>query len=440
MRYLVLITGLFFTLQASAQEETIVNDSLLSYNRWTVEAMVGFSDGNYPYSTGFSASDKTQILSQFKLNNFDLGVRYMFTPKFGIKGNFTYSKYSESDNSSIPYQTNQFNLAIQGVVNAARVLDFGSKTRIGLLVHGGIHAASLTSKTDTKLDPILGEIPNDYVNSTEYHGGFVAGITPQYRITPKLAVFVDLSMYYNYRQHMNWDGTWNESSDLFGKNTNLSFGVSYSLGSDAIHSDWKEVKNLNEVKIAQLTNKLDEIEVMMQDTDRDGVVDYLDVEPNTIGGVAVDTKGRAIDLNKNGIPDELEGKDGKRGFNNYDKDGVTTGGSLIEQGIVNVFFDTNKDTPIAASSNNLYYVINFLKNNPETSVRVKGYADTTGNEKSNRDLAQRRAQNVTNFLIKSGVKSNQIEILGEGVDKSMDDTSKTGLQLARRVSFELINK
>ena len=45
---------------------------------------------------------------------------------------------------------------------------------------------------------------------------------------------------------------------------------------------------------------------MMNDTDRDGVPDYLDVENNTIGGVAVDTKGRAIDLNNNGVPDELE--------------------------------------------------------------------------------------------------------------------------------------
>ena len=42
---------------------------------------------------------------------------------------------------------------------------------------------------------------------------------------------------------------------------------------------------------------------MLQDTDRDGVVDYLDAEPNTTGGVAVDTKGRAIDVNKNGVPD-----------------------------------------------------------------------------------------------------------------------------------------
>lgn len=439
MKYLLLFAGLFLTLQTSAQEDTIENDTVFVYNRWTVEAMAGFSDGNYPYSTGFNASDKTKIFSQFKVNSFDLGVRYMFTPIFGVKGNLTYSKYTDSDNSSIAYQTNHFNVAVQGVVNAARLFQFSPETRIGLLFHGGIHAGSLTSKTETRFDAILGEVPNTYMNATEYHGGLVAGVTPQYRITPKLAVFVDLSMYFNYRQHMNWDGTWNETPDLLGKNTNLSIGISYALGSDAMHGDWKVQQDENQLKVAALTNKLDEIEVMLQDTDRDGVVDYLDVEPNTVGGVTVDTKGRAIDLNKNGIPDELEGRNGKRSFNTNDQGGSYEGASLLEQGIVNVFFDTNKDIPNTASANNLFYVINFLKNNPEAKVRVKGYADTTGDEQKNKDLAIRRAQNISNYMLNSGIKASQIEMLGQGEDKSMDESSKTGLQLARRVSFELIN-
>lgn len=439
MKYLLMFAGLFLTLQASAQEDTIENDSLSTYNRWTVEGMVGFSDGNYPYATGFNASDKTKIFSQFKVNSFDLGVRYMFTPIFGVKGNLTYSKYTDSDNSSIAYQTNHFNVAFQGVVNAARLFKFTPETRIGLLFHGGIHAGSLTSKTETLFDPILGEVPNTYMNATEYHGGFVAGVTPQYRITPKLAVFVDLSMYFNYRQHMTWNGTWNETPDLLGKNTNLSFGISYSLGSDKMHGDWKATIDENEAKVIALTEKLDNIEVMMQDTDRDGVVDYLDVEPNTVGGVTVDTKGRAIDLNKNGIPDELEGRNGKRSFNTNDQGGTYDGASLLEQGIVNVFFDTNKDIPNTASANNLFYIINFLKNNPDAKVRLKGYADTTGDEQKNKDLATRRAQNISNYMLNSGIKASQIEMLGQGEDKTMDETSKTGLQLARRVSFELIN-
>lgn len=435
MKYLVALTTLLLTLQVSAQEETI-NDTIPNYNRWTIEAMTGFSDGNYPYGYGFTPGDKKGIFSHFKLNNFDLGLRYMVTPKFGFKANFAYSQYSESDNSSHPYETNHFNLALQAVVNAARVFDFSPQSRFGLLLHGGLQAGSLTSKTETKLDETLGEVPNALYNKTEYHGGFVAGVTPQFRIASKLALFADISTYFNYRQHMNWDGTQTKSGKLYGVNTNLSLGISYALGSDAIHGDWKEIDDANKLKVNALRNELEAIEVMLQDTDRDGVPDYLDAEPNTIGGVAVDTKGRAIDLNKNGIPDELEGKDGKRGYNTYDKGEFNE--ALIDQGVINVFFDTDKDTPTAASANSIYYIINFLKTNPEASVRVKGYADATGSEEYNAALAKRRAQHVTNLITKSGVAASRIVIIGEGEDKTMDRDSKTGLQLARRVSFELI--
>jgi hypothetical protein len=40
--------------------------------------------------------------------------------------------------------------------------------------------------------------------------------------------------------------------------------------------------------------------------------------------------------------------------------------------------------------------------------------------------------------MQSGIDSKRIEVLGSGVDTKLDTTSKTGLQLARRFSFELI--
>ncbi|MFD2907252.1 OmpA family protein [Flavobacterium ardleyense] len=438
MKYLLLLSSLFITLQISAQEKGSSNDTLNNYNRWTVEAMTGFSDGNYSYGTGFNPGDSKHVLSHFKINNFDLGLRYMVTPKFGFKASLAYGTYTDSDKTSLSYETEHYNLAFQGVVNAARVLDFSPASRIGLLLHGGIHVGSLKSKTNMMFDPVLGQVANPNYNNTEYHGGFVAGITPQLRITSKLALFADVSMYYNYRQHMNWDGTTVTNGNLKGKNTNLSLGLSYSFGSDKMHGDWKEIKSQKELELAYLSDKVEEIELMMQDTDRDGVPDYLDVEPNTVGGVAVDTKGRAIDVNKNGVPDELEPRDGKKDPATYDKDALNK--ALIEEGIINVFFDTDKDTPNEASANSIYYIINFLKNNKGASVRVKGYADSTGSESHNADLAKRRAQNVTNFITQSGVDASRLEIVGQGEDKTMDESSKTGLQLARRVSFELIKK
>ena len=48
------------------------------------------------------------------------------------------------------------------------------------------------------------------------------------------------------------------------------------------------------------------METQMNDSDKDGVPDYLDQENNSVAGVAVDTKGRMVDKNNNGVPDELE--------------------------------------------------------------------------------------------------------------------------------------
>ena len=447
MKKIGIIFSLLVALNSLAQENKETTnlktvDTINNYNRWSIEGMFGVSDGNRPYGIGFNSGEKKQIFSQAKLNSFDVGVRYMLTPKFGLKGNLAYNTYTENDNSTLPFKTTQFSLAFQGVINAARVFDFKEESRFGLLLHGGIYAASITSKTKNIYDETLAVIPNGYYNAVEYHGGFVGGITPQYRISDKLALFLDISMYYNYRQHMNWDGTENVSKDLTGKYTNLSFGVSYSLGNDDIHGDWRIIKKENEQKIEalqdELKRKIEDIEVMLQDTDRDGVVDYLDVENNTIGGVAVDTKGRAIDANKNGVPDELEPRNNQNVGNENEMNQAASFDYLIKQGLVNIFFNINQENPNSASANNLYYIIQFLRAYPEAKVKVKGYADTSGDEKSNAILAKRRADNIANFIIKSGIDAKRIQIIGIGVDTDMDSSSKTGLQLARRVSFELI--
>lgn len=444
MKRIILLVSCFFALQGNAQEteKKSTNDSINTYNRLTFEAMTGFADGNYPYGDGFSAGDKKNVISHFTINNFDLGARYMITPKFGLKANLAYSKFTDSKNYGLPFETNQLTFAFQGVINAARILDFKQDSRFGLLGHAGIQVASLTSKTKEMLDLDLQLVPNPDLNKTEYHGGFVAGITPQYRVTNKLAIFADLSTYFNYRQHMNWDGT-SSNTDLYAKTTNLSIGLSFSIGKDNIHGDWKVLKSENDQKIEalqnELKNRIEEVEVMLQDTDRDGVVDYLDAEPSTTGGVTVDTKGRSIDVNKNGVPDELEPRNGKNGLATSDNDGEASFNYLVKQGIVNIFFDTNKDTPNTASANNLFYIINFLKANPDAKVRAKGFADVTGDEKMNQELAQKRAEKTRDFIVKSsGVSADRVEIIGIGVDSSLDSSSKVGRQLARRVSFELI--
>jgi OOP family OmpA-OmpF porin len=83
---------------------------------------------------------------------------------------------------------------------------------------------------------------------------------------------------------------------------------------------------------------------MLIDTDQDGVADYLDLE-KTVSGVMVDSKGRAIDLNNNNVPDELENYLMANYVNKKDQSTTTDNElikSLINGGYVATYFDFDK--------------------------------------------------------------------------------------------------
>ena len=179
-----------------------------------------------------------------------------------------------------------------------------------------------------------------------------------------------------------------------------------------------------------------ELETMMNDTDRDGVPDYLDVEPNSITGVAVDTKGRAVDMNNNGIPDEIESYIEKVKGNQTAKEGQSIE-DIINGGYVNVYFDTASSKPRADSYAAINFVVQYLKSNPGTSVEVIGYADEIGTSEYNDKLSAARASFVKDVIIKAGVDASRLVDVAKGEDASVDVNSPYARKLVRRVTFKL---
>jgi OOP family OmpA-OmpF porin len=178
---------------------------------------------------------------------------------------------------------------------------------------------------------------------------------------------------------------------------------------------------------------------MMNDADKDGVPDYLDTEPNTITGVAVDSKGRTIDKNGNGVPDELEsyienqGKNGTSGTSGMNSDLA----SLINGGYVNVYFDFGKEQPNTQSVSGINFLIRYLKQNPTVSSDVIGYADEIGDSEFNKNLSRKRAENVKQILMDAGIDGSRLNIVGNGEDNSVNKTSSYARQVVRRVTFML---
>jgi len=110
---------------------------------------------------------------------------------------------------------------------------------------------------------------------------------------------------------------------------------------------------------------------------------------------------------------------------------------LVENGSINIFYNVLMDTPNSGSTNNVYMILQYLNEHPQSKIQLTGYADRRGSELQNKDLSQRRAMNLKRLFVKSGIAEDRITIAGQGVDNAYPET-KTGLDLARRVSVKLI--
>jgi OOP family OmpA-OmpF porin len=416
---------------ANAQNDSIKTDRVMdsdpeSYHRWTIEAGFGQSKGVRPYAPGFYYSNpNTHVKAD--INHFDVGARYMVSPKFGVKLGLFYDNLQNQEGSgSEEFEMRVLGLTAQGVVNAVRLFSFEERAgRFGLLFHGGFQVSQMS--------PQIG------VNEgkDEYNGGVIAGFTPQIRVTRALAVYADFTYFANFRQHFNWDGSYAKAEDnLAGSMYTFSLGLSYSFGRVGLHGDWAIIPDASSEQLAELDQRIGELETMMNDTDKDGVPDYLDVENNSIAGVAVDTKGRMVDLNKNGVADELE---------KYVETQVMTAAEknnnsevikrLINEGYVSVFFDFDSTKPTPQSTQNMSFVLTYLKNNPSATLEISGHADEIGTSAYNTDLSQKRANTVRNTLIKAGISPERITITPVGEDNSVDKNSASARQLVRRATF-----
>lgn len=430
--YLLLVTQTYFNIWAQTKDdETKIVEK--SYNSWSLEASIGQNKAIRPFAVGYFSSDPTNYFNFSDVNHFDFGVRYMFNPKFGLKIDIASDEVANQFGSgSLSFKIQQYRIGLQGVANLGRLMAFETFTnRFNILGHAGIQIGQITPKLGINH------------NVTEDNGGIIIGLTPQIKITKWLVLNADFSAISNVRQHFNWDGSYSaDVNNLHGMMYNTSIGFMVYLGKKEKHADWYvEEDNLKKIKghDNEAREKIAKIEKMLEDTDRDGVPDYRDIENNTPSGITVDTKGRFIDTNKNGVPDELErvANDRRDNLNSniISKDDAIK--SLIDKGFVNIFYDVNQDTPNSGSTNNVYYIIKFLQKYPDAKVKLTGYADITGDERKNKDLSTRRAQNLYNIIINSGINSSRVSIIGDGVDKTYPTDSKIGLDLARRVSLIL---
>jgi len=83
--------------------------------------------------------------------------------------------------------------------------------------------------------------------------------------------------------------------------------------------------------------------------------------------------------------------------------------------------------------------LNYLRNNPNATVEISGYADQVGNSAKNEKLAASRAENIKDILVKAGIDPSRLNAKGAGIDSSVDKNSEYAKRLVRKVVFKLTN-
>ncbi|MFV8342442.1 OmpA family protein [Flavobacterium sp. XS2P39] len=402
----------------SAQTEETVKSTEDAFNKWSVELAGGFNKPQRPMSAGYT----TSLISPYVV---DLGVRYMFNNKFGLKADFGYNSFT-GKKESIDFDTKYYRVDLQGVANLGRIMSFETWTQtIGLLGHAGV-GLSLLEREDPSY-------------RKDRMGNFMAGLTGQIKLSDRISLTGDFTTILNAKQNMAFDGASSSNTRGFGGILfNGTAGITVYLGKNVKHADW--VLD-NEDRFNVIDNRLTAIETKMLDADNDGVADYLDQEPNTAAGAMVDTKGRSIDKNNNNVPDETEdyimkNYASKTGDANgvYDNELIK---SLINGGYVATYFDFDKSKPTNVSTEGIDFILTYLRNNPSASVDIIGHADELGRSAYNDKLSNARANNVKNILVKANIDASRLNVIAAGEDTSVDKDSDGARKLVRKVTFRV---
>ncbi|MBU0488477.1 MAG: OmpA family protein [Bacteroidetes bacterium] len=107
----------------------------------------------------------------------------------------------------------------------------------------------------------------------------------------------------------------------------------------------------------------------------------------------------------------------------------------------NIFFDFNKSTLRPESTAELDRLAQLLVENPKLKIEISGHTDSKGTDEYNRELSERRAKAVVDYLIKNkNIPSSRLEYKGYGESQAIaTNETDEGRQLNRRTEFKILS-
>ncbi|MCB2407233.1 OmpA family protein [Hymenobacter lucidus] len=107
----------------------------------------------------------------------------------------------------------------------------------------------------------------------------------------------------------------------------------------------------------------------------------------------------------------------------------------------NIFFDFDKATLRKESTAELERLQKLMVETPALRLEISGHTDNVGKAEYNKDLSQRRAKAVVDYLVAKGVDKGRLTFAGYGDTQPVaTNNTKGGRQLNRRTEFKVIGK
>ena len=371
----------------------------------------------------------------------EYNIRRNFNPRLGLK---------------FDLHTTQLNF--KNALPATSMTHLGLQANYGLLapskklqvyLHGGVGYTAMVNRAYYN-GPSLVLVP--FIGSVDEVVQLCVGVNPSITLWKGLAINADLAVYLNSMQDNSFDFLQAGLTSRSGLYSTAALGLSYTFGC------YKASKNINQQsnpttdytkQINALQNDLDAQKAKLNDDDNDGVINAIDLEPNTPQGMKVDSKGvsiPAIDLNtidtdQDGFVDAQDECPTVKGINKgcpemtlEEKDAK----ALYDYGIYDILFVKGSFYINPSYFPILDKVVQYLKENPEVIIDVTGHADIDGADDVNNKLSEARVQEVAKYLMSKGVKANRLVVSAKGKKQIKYAGNTLEADAAnRRVSFSI---
>jgi outer membrane protein OmpA-like peptidoglycan-associated protein len=150
------------------------------------------------------------------------------------------------------------------------------------------------------------------------------------------------------------------------------------------------------------------------DSDFDGIPDYLDACPFNQAGAHVDDSGCPIDSDADGVPDGIDDCPYTLYGVDLDQFGCIDLSMLSRPMVLNIDYPSGSfeiDPRNQERLKQLARILNFVKS---VRLEINGYTDNIGTDVANRNLSEKRANRVRDFLVVQGIDTERIKVFGRG--------------------------